>query len=374
MPYFAVGDDGSAMLSIQTNGFYWVPPGAGVERSVRLSAGGRPLAIHQEAGETIVYFGNSVVYRVNPRTGERRSIPVPSGCEQLQVEPQSRIFAVCEKNQLVEFSAGRARVWLTDNNGVSSYVVAASADVAWYTTGHGELKKFSLTSGKSVRVVRPVTEWHFPNMTFVPGNLHEINSRTAFHGAGNARIRMNGLEAPIVSVEPERIRFQIPWDVAAGPAVFEASGFAESEFELASVEIPIQRFAPNYFVDRKPAFVHGDWRGLITESDPARPGEVIHVFLTGLGPVSPPWPLGTPAPDDATHKITAGIACDMAPYKSAPARTVEVLYAGLAPGTIGFFQVSMQIPADEGSGYLTCRLSDGAGNKGEFEHYLTLRQ
>jgi len=27
-----------------------------------------------------------------------------------------------------------------------------------------------------------------------------------------------------------------------------------------------------------------------------------------------------------------------------PARTVEVLYAGLAPGTIGYYQVSLRLP------------------------------
>ncbi len=82
------------------------------------------------------------------------------------------------------------------------------------------------------------------------------------------------------------------------------------------------------------AKIHEDFRALITDDSPAIPGEVIHLYATGLGPVTQPQQTGVPA--------------------SGPVPLVEqrpctdgstLLYAGLAPGLIGYYQVDARLPA-----------------------------
>ncbi|HET8548947.1 MAG TPA: IPT/TIG domain-containing protein [Bryobacteraceae bacterium] len=85
--------------------------------------------------------------------------------------------------------------------------------------------------------------------------------------------------------------------------------------------------------------------GLITEEQPARPGEPIIVYATGLGFVGPPEALDT---------VVAG-----SPYRGpvdnvvneridslAGGKTANVLYAGLKPGTIGIYEVVLQLNPD----------------------------
>jgi hypothetical protein len=80
----------------------------------------------------------------------------------------------------------------------------------------------------------------------------------------------------------------------------------------------------------------------VTQANPAQPGETIVVYATGLGQV---------LPTDATNAMVTG-----APYRgpdlntaSAPvdslagAKTANVLFAGLKAGSIGIYEVDLQL-------------------------------
>jgi len=88
--------------------------------------------------------------------------------------------------------------------------------------------------------------------------------------------------------------------------------------------------------DGTAAIEHAADYSLVTQSNPAVAGETIVVYMTGLGPVSSPVASGMPAP-----------AANAASYGRCAYPSVgQVLYAGLTPGTVGLYQMNLQLPDD----------------------------
>ena len=75
-------------------------------------------------------------------------------------------------------------------------------------------------------------------------------------------------------------------------------------------------------------------------SRPAKRGEFIEIFCTGLGKVSPTPPDGTPAPSAEPLARTVNT-----PTVTIGGVQATVSYSGLAPGVVGLYQVNAQVPA-----------------------------
>ena len=94
----------------------------------------------------------------------------------------------------------------------------------------------------------------------------------------------------------------------------------------------------------------------ITPQNPARPGETILVYLTGLGDVNPPVGDGMPAPgppDPLAVAVTTPVAL-------VDGETAVVGFAGLTPTLIALYAMTLTIPADIAPGdvYLDISLPD----------------
>ena len=84
---------------------------------------------------------------------------------------------------------------------------------------------------------------------------------------------------------------------------------------------------------------------LVDAANPARPGDTVQIFATGLGPVS--------------NRPVSGAASPAAPLAttlSKPAVSIggaqaQVLFSGLTPGYVGLYQVNAQVPDAAPSGY-----------------------
>jgi uncharacterized protein (TIGR03437 family) len=87
--------------------------------------------------------------------------------------------------------------------------------------------------------------------------------------------------------------------------------------------------------------------------EPAKPGDFIQIYMTGLGRATPngdpagiPLPTGTVAPADGkTVYLTVS-----QPSVAIGGVTAQVTFSGLAPGFAGLYQVNVQIPAGAPAG------------------------
>ena len=93
----------------------------------------------------------------------------------------------------------------------------------------------------------------------------------------------------------------------------------------------------------------------VTPQNPARPGETILVYLTGLGDVNPPVGDGITAPYPPNLAIAV-----TTPVAVVDGETAVVQFAGLTPGLIALYAMNVTIPSDIAPGdvYLDISLPD----------------
>ena len=159
---------------------------------------------------------------------------------------------------------------------------------------------------------------------------------------GGAKVKINGVEAPLHFVSPFQINALVPFEVSPGTAEIT---IAFDGAEGSSLSVPVNAAGPGIFTrsldGQGPGiFLHGNDFGLVTESNPAHPGEVILIYGTGLGGVVPSVPSGEAAPGDPLANIIGTVTVQIG------GRDGEVRFAGLAPGFAGLYQLNVRIPPD----------------------------
>ena len=78
--------------------------------------------------------------------------------------------------------------------------------------------------------------------------------------------------------------------------------------------------------------------GTTSDSRPAKPGEYLSIYCTGLGATTNPPVLGGPSPSNplASTSVTPVVTIGGVP--------ATVIFSGLAPGFVGLNQVNVQVP------------------------------
>jgi uncharacterized protein (TIGR03437 family) len=177
-------------------------------------------------------------------------------------------------------------------------------------------------------------------------------------------VEVGGQRARLFHVFPGQINFQVPGVPTTGPAAVQvilncgAAAEMKSNAEMATV----QAVAPEFFF----FVVRPDGRNPIAALDaqtgtligapglaelypeprpvfrPARPGQIVSFFATGLGRTDPAFDAGvlpdriapTAQPVVVTFNSFMGLM------------TPRIHYAGVAPGLAGLYQINVQIPDD----------------------------
>ncbi len=224
--------------------------------------------------------------------------------------------------------------------GVAEAALSGDGRVAWVSTREGRLLKFDITTGKSTEILAPpmldeTAGW------VVPGSLIPLRGRRL-----GGRVEVNGREAPAFVVDRENVFAQAPWDLpepeTQSPNVVVSVARDDSPLEATTLEFRLSYapFFPTAFISP----VHQDWSGLVTPENPARPNEVLHIYAVGLGPVDCPIETGQGAPLDRACVPTTPIRWDYW-WTSTDSMPAEVLFAGLAPGLVGLYQIEARVPA-----------------------------
>jgi uncharacterized protein (TIGR03437 family) len=151
------------------------------------------------------------------------------------------------------------------------------------------------------------------------------------------RVRVAGVDAPLLFVSPRQINFQIPFGTPiANVPVVVIAGEQESPAELATVAV----YAPATFetgAGRPIVQKHADGT-LITPENRAKPGDTLIVYITGIGGLDVAPATGAAASDSPLSVST------VTPTVTVGGVPVDVLFAGLAPNFVGLGQINIRLP------------------------------
>ena len=155
---------------------------------------------------------------------------------------------------------------------------------------------------------------------------------------GGASVQVNDIPAPLFYSTLGQLGIQIPYEVAGQTSVT----IEVQVGERTSVEgtVPVEDFAPGIFTLSQDgrgvaAVLHEDGVTPVTAESPARAGEIVVLFGTGLGAVTPPLATGEPSTGNQTVTLALVTIDDL------PA---EVLFSGAAPGFVALYQINFRIP------------------------------
>jgi len=166
----------------------------------------------------------------------------------------------------------------------------------------------------------------------------------------NVKVSFNNAQAPIYNVAnvngQQQVTVQVPCDLTPGssvPVTVSVSG------GNGSISIPVLPASPGVFLT---TMSDGQSRAVAVRPDgsfvsienPARRGEIIRAYTTGLGPVSPAIATNSiPVPGTDSNvlgQVIVGI-------NNAGTRLVS---ARLAPNLIGVYEVAFEVPSDAPAG------------------------
>ena len=100
-----------------------------------------------------------------------------------------------------------------------------------------------------------------------------------------------------------------------------------------------------------PAVTHSNDFSLVTPAKPAAPGEILSMFVLGLGPTSPGVDPGQPFPSSPPAAVNSPVDVKVNGVSA------EVLAAVGDPGEVDGYQVNFRVPTDAASGPATVQVS-----------------
>ena len=158
--------------------------------------------------------------------------------------------------------------------------------------------------------------------------------------------------APQIFAAPGQRNFQVPWELA---------GLAEAALTVTvedmtspAVTVPLARVSPGVFtlnslgqaaalIASSGGLVAGP-AGVIPWARPARSGETLLIFATGLGPVTNPPGTGAAASADPISATVESVSVTVG------GEAMTVVFSGLVPSFSGLYQVNVELSENAPSG------------------------
>ena len=159
--------------------------------------------------------------------------------------------------------------------------------------------------------------------------------------------------APLFFASPLQINFQIPWMTISKPVQVPLRVSQGESF--TTITVTLAPYAPALFTTNSKgtgqaaALISGTSllaapNGAYPGSRPAKKGEFVSLFCTGLGDVNHRPAVGDASPGNPPATTLA------APALTVGGVPISVSFSGLAPGFVGLYQVNFQVPAGAPSG------------------------
>lgn len=165
---------------------------------------------------------------------------------------------------------------------------------------------------------------------------------------GNVSVSINNRPAPIYYVSPTQVSVIVPYQTELTFANIQLTNGTASN----KVQVFVNNTMPGVFSVPPggvgaAAVLHADY-SLVSASNPAKVGETLQVFLTGLGTVTPPISDGAAGPTNPLSYADVFNNNNLLVWIDGIQGTVT--YGGLAPGLSGLYQINVTIPSGVSSG------------------------
>ena len=209
-------------------------------------------------------------------------------------------------------------------------------------------------SGDTVSVSQASTPWP----QFMPADL--VNAATFQQDAlapgslvslfglnlNGATVQFDGITAPMLYTSSSQLNLQVPWELEG--KLTTSVTVAANSVATAPQSVAVGPADPGIFSLGAPVGGQGaivTLAGIVVDANsPAHAGDYLEVYANGLGAVS-----NTP------QTGAVAVAIPLSGMTSYPTATIggvpaPVIWAGLAPGFIGLYQVNVQVPQGVAAG------------------------
>jgi uncharacterized protein (TIGR03437 family) len=344
---------------------------------VTLGNYGGPFTVTVRSGDAMATFNLSVNMAANQlvkRAGDVQAVaPGQFAAEPLLVEVRgTNGFGVAGQMVKFEVTQGNAALLtpevMSDQLGLAFSRVrvnAGSGAVRVRASAIGQSVEFQVDVTGTVPVVPANGFVDAASFTtgLVPGSLAAIFGTGIVSGnvgvtqaqsiplpttLAGVTIRINGVAAPLIAViktaEFDQVNLQVPFGLTApgnATVVVDNNG-AMATFENVQL-LPVK---PGIFANpanNVAAVLHASDFSQVTPANPARPGEILVLYLTGLGATNPPVLTNQPGPIPAPLTVVnPSVGVDNA--------GMEVLGTAYAPNFLGLYQINFRLAASVQSG------------------------
>ena len=159
-------------------------------------------------------------------------------------------------------------------------------------------------------------------------------------------VKVDGMAVPLIYASPGQVNFLLPYSLDPRPISITVTN-AGSESVAANATLAID--APGiYTIDQSgqrqgailiagTGLLASDTREGFALTRPARRGEAIEIYATGLGAVTNPPPGGEAARSDPLSRTIQQVVVTIGGARA------EVLFSGLTPGFTGLYQVNARV-------------------------------
>jgi uncharacterized protein (TIGR03437 family) len=150
------------------------------------------------------------------------------------------------------------------------------------------------------------------------------------------RVQVNGIPAPLVYVSPGQINFQIPYEASPGMASVVV---IRNKMRSVAQTVEVKQYSPGFFTFQgNTAIAQRPDLSLVTSDSPAKAGEGLVFYITGIGGLSNPPATGAPA---GGSPLSTSLVQPTLTVGGTPA---NIFFAGLTPFFIGLGQINAYMP------------------------------
>jgi uncharacterized protein (TIGR03437 family) len=157
---------------------------------------------------------------------------------------------------------------------------------------------------------------------------------------GGVSATVNGRAAPIYRVLPSQITLVVPYAVTGNTAsiVIKVNNIASN-----TVDVPLAATAPGIFSLTQNglgdgAILHANY-SVVNADSPALPGEIVQVFLAGMGAATPPVIEGAAAPSSPPATVGVITAVTIGGVNA------PIFFNGLTPQLASLYQLNVRVPS-----------------------------